>query len=99
MTSTSIAFESGSSSTPTVAVGPSSAGIQAHVCTCASPFHTNQLKSAARKATAIAAIETAPAACPRRRSGTTTARSTNATKGRSTTRSAMFVAAGSRPTP
>src|SRR2546427_6415634 len=79
-----MAFESGSTSRPTVAVGPSSPGIQLHVASLPSPSpHTT---TATRNAATIAAIETAPAAPPARRSGATTARRTKLANGRPRTR-------------
>src|SRR5438309_53138 len=67
-----------------VPVGPSSAGIQLHVASLPSPSpHTS---TATRNAGAIAAIETAPAAPPARRSGATTARRTKLANGRPRTR-------------
>src|SRR5206468_2056138 len=85
VTRTSIALLSGSTRTPTVAIGPPSAGIHPHVRSA-----TNSRAQTARAAPneiAIAAIETRPAPRPVRRSGPTIASSRNAPKGSARTSS------------
>src|SRR5215510_1566457 len=65
--------------TPTEAIGPSSAGSHVH---SASPTRPRaQTVRAAANASAIARIDTSPAARPARRSGATTASRTNARNG------------------
>src|SRR2546428_12047196 len=74
-----MALLSGSTRRPTVAIGPPSAGIHAHVVSLTKP--SVQTVSAAPNASAIAPIDTRPARGPTRRSGATTARRTKAAKG------------------
>src|SRR5881628_366315 len=74
-----MALLSGSTRRPTVAIGPPSAGIHAHVVSLTKP--SAQTVSAAPNASAIAPIDTRPARGPTRRSGATTARRTKVTKG------------------
>src|SRR5437867_9474560 len=74
-----MALLSGSTRRPTVAIGPPSAGIHAHVVSLTKP--SVQTVRAAPNASAIAPIDTRPARGPTRRSGATTARRTKATKG------------------
>src|ERR1700741_2716732 len=74
----------GSTMTPTVAIGPPSAGIHPQVCSPMKPLC--QTITAATNETAIAAIESAPAPRPVRRIGGTIARIRNATNGIAGTR-------------
>src|SRR5438309_1747259 len=80
-----MALLSGSTRRPTVAIGPPSAGIHAHVVSATKP--STQTVSAPANATAIEAIDTRPAPEPLRRSGATTASRRKAAKGIPRTRS------------
>src|SRR5262249_57128362 len=75
----------GATRPPRVAIGAPAGGIHPHVCPATSS--RRQTIRAAPNETAIAAIETAPAPRPVRRSGPTTASSRNETKGMARTRS------------
>src|SRR5882672_3509654 len=74
-----MALLSGSTRRPTVAIGPPSAGIHAHVVSATKA--PRQTASAAANASSIAPIDTSAAREPARRSGATTASRTKATKG------------------
>src|SRR3989442_12073313 len=74
-----MALLSGSTRRPTVAIGPPSAGIHAHVVSATKA--PRQTASAAANASSIAPIDTSAAGEPARRSGATTASRTKATKG------------------
>src|SRR6266850_574321 len=80
-----MALLSGSTRRPTVAIGPPSAGIHAHVVSPTNP--STQTVSAPANAIAIAPIDTRPARGPLRRSGPTTASKRKAAKGIPRTRS------------
>src|SRR2546425_12542243 len=74
-----MALLSGSTRRPTVAIGPPSAGIHAHVVSATKA--PRQTASAAANASSVAPIDTSAAGEPARRSGATTASRTKATKG------------------